>query len=40
MDIQPKQDISGKINANFAAQSHRLQARFDLAGKVNNVKRQ
>ena len=40
VDIQPNQDISGKINANLAAQSRRLQARFDLAGKVNNVKRQ
>ncbi len=40
VDIKPNQDISGKITANLAAQSRRLQARFDLAGKVNNVKRQ
>ena len=40
VDIQPNQDISGKINANLAAQSRRLQASFNLAGKVNNVKRQ
>ena len=40
VDIKPNQDISGNINANLAAESRRLQARFDLAGKVNNVKRQ
>jgi hypothetical protein len=40
VDIQPNQDISGNINANLAAQSRRLQASFNLAGKVNNVKRQ
>lgn len=40
VDIQPNQDISGKINANLAAESRRLQANFNLAGKVNNVKRQ
>ncbi len=40
VDIQPNQDISGKISADLTAQSRRLQARFDLTGKVNNVKRQ
>ena len=40
VDIQPNQDISGRINADLAAQSRRLQASFTLAGKVNNVKRQ
>ena len=40
VDINANQDISGKINANLAAQSRRLQARFDLSGKVNNVKQQ
>ncbi len=40
VDIQPNQDISGRINADLAAQSRRLQASFTLAGKVSNVKRQ
>jgi hypothetical protein len=38
LDIQPNQDISGNISASLAAQSRRLQAKFDLTGKVNNVK--
>jgi hypothetical protein len=38
VDIQPNQDISGNISASLAAQSRRLQAKFDLTGKVNNVK--
>jgi len=38
LDIQPNQDISGNISASLVAQSRRLQARFDLAGTVNNVK--
>lgn len=38
LDIQPNQDVSGNISASLEAQSRRLQARFDLAGKVNNVK--
>ena len=40
VDIQPNQDISGRVSADLAAQSRRLQASFNLAGKVNNVKRQ
>jgi hypothetical protein len=38
LDIEPNQDISGNVSASLAAQSRRLQARFDLTGKVNNVK--
>jgi hypothetical protein len=40
VDIQPNQEISGNISANLAAQSRRLQANFNLAGTVSNVKRQ
>ncbi len=40
LDIQANQDISGKVSADLAAQSRRLQARFDLAGKVGAVQRQ
>ncbi len=40
MDIQPNQDISGKISADLAAESRRLQARFSLAGRVGDVQRQ
>ena len=40
VDILPNQNISGNISASLAAQSRRLQARFDIAGKLNNVKRQ
>jgi AsmA-like C-terminal region len=40
LDIQSNQDISGKVSADLAAQSRRLQARFDLAGKVGAVQRQ
>ena len=39
-DVQPNQDISGKISANLAAQSRRLYANFGLTGKINDVKRQ
>jgi hypothetical protein len=38
LDIQPNQDISGNVSASLVAQSRRLQAKFDLTGKVNNVK--
>ena len=38
LDIQPNQAVSGIVSASLAAQSRRLQARFDLTGKVNNVK--
>lgn len=38
VDIQPNQDISGNIIASLTAQSRRLQAKFDLTGKVDNVK--
>jgi hypothetical protein len=37
--VQRNQGVSGNISANLVAQSRRLQARFDLAGTVNNVKR-
>ncbi|MGB7816680.1 MAG: AsmA-like C-terminal region-containing protein [Methylotenera sp.] len=40
MDILPNQDISGKISADLAAQSRRLQASFGLAGKVGDVRKQ
>jgi uncharacterized protein involved in outer membrane biogenesis len=40
LDIQPNQDISGNVSADLAAQSRRLQARFELAGKVGAVQRQ
>jgi hypothetical protein len=40
LDIQPNQDISGSISANLVAQSRRLQTRFELTGKVSNVKQQ
>ena len=40
LDIQPNQDISGNISANLAAQSRRLNANFNLAGKVGNVQKQ
>jgi hypothetical protein len=40
MDIQPKGDISGKINADLVAKSRRLYANFSLEGKVGDVKRQ
>jgi hypothetical protein len=40
VDVLPNQDISGKISANLAAQSRRLNANFGLTGKVNDVKRQ
>jgi hypothetical protein len=40
LDIQPNQDISGNISTNVVAQSRTLQTRFNLAGKINNVKQQ
>ena len=40
VDIQPNQDISGRVSADLAAQSRRLQDSFNLAGNVSNVKRQ
>jgi hypothetical protein len=40
VDILPNQDISGKISAELAAKSRRLQSSFSLTGKVGNVKRQ
>jgi hypothetical protein len=40
VNIKPNQDVSGNISADLAAQSRRLQARFDLAGKVNAAQRQ
>jgi hypothetical protein len=40
LDIQPNQDVSGKVSANLAAQSRRLYANFDLAGKVGNLQKQ
>jgi hypothetical protein len=40
MDIQPNQDVSGKVSANLTAQSRRLSANFDLAGKVGNIQKQ
>jgi hypothetical protein len=38
LDIQPNQDISGSVSTNLVAQSRRLQAKFELAGKVDDVK--
>jgi len=38
VDVQPNQEISGNVVANLAAQSRRLQAKFNLTGTVNNVK--
>ena len=40
VDIEPNQAISGKITADLAAQSRRLQASFNLAGKLGAVERQ
>jgi hypothetical protein len=40
LNIQPNQDISGKVSADLAAQSRRLQAKFDLTGKVGAVQQQ
>ena len=40
VDIEPNQAISGRISADLAAQSRRLQASFNLAGKVGAVQRQ
>jgi hypothetical protein len=40
LDIQPNQDVSGKISANLTAQSRRLSANFNLTGKVGNLKKQ
>jgi hypothetical protein len=38
LDIQPNQDVSGSVSTNLVAQSRRLQAKFELAGKVDDVK--
>jgi hypothetical protein len=38
LDIQSNQDISGNISASLEAQSRRLESRFELIGKVYNVK--
>jgi hypothetical protein len=40
LDIQPNQDISGNISTDLVVQSRRLHNRFDLTGKVDNVKQQ
>ncbi len=38
IDIQSNQDVSGNMVASLVAQSRRLQTKFSLTGKVNNVK--
>jgi hypothetical protein len=40
LDILPNQEVSGKISANLTAQSRRLYANFNLAGKAGDIKRQ
>ncbi len=40
LDIQPNQDVSGKVSANLTAQSRRLYANFKLAGKIGNLQKQ
>ncbi|MDP3087101.1 MAG: AsmA-like C-terminal region-containing protein [Methylotenera sp.] len=40
VEIQPNQDISGNISTNLIVLSRRLNARFNLAGNVNNVKQE
>ncbi|MBC7756765.1 MAG: hypothetical protein H7Z20_09060 [Bdellovibrio sp.] len=39
LNIAQNQSLTGKVNANLAAQSRRLQANFDLSGTINHVKR-
>lgn len=40
VDIQANQDVSGKISADLAAQSRRLQTRFNLTGKLDALQKQ
>jgi uncharacterized protein involved in outer membrane biogenesis len=40
LDIRPNQDVSGKVSANLTAQSRRLYASFNLAGKIGNLQKQ
>jgi len=40
VDIQPNQDISGNVSTNLIVRSRQLPVRFNLAGKVSNVKQQ